>query len=175
MGSVHDKNKEIVNIAIGIAALIGGGMGIYAISGAFPIPGAKFMLMAPYLSIVLYVIQVKVQTKFVVLKLGLVFALIMTFINLFMGLAIIMTTLLTQLSIMSIRNLESRVFWGSVLFSAYTGLCALVVTKTMIGGVVASVPYSWLVLASFLCGCFGVIGTKVAKRILRYMEIRIIS
>lgn len=169
MRTIHEKNREIVNIAIGIAALIGGGMGIYAMSAAFPIPGAKFMLMAPYLSIVLYIIQSRVRSNFVVLKLATVFALIMSFINIFMGLAIVLTGIFTQLSIVKIKNPERRIFWGSVLFSAYTGLCALVVTKTFIGGVVASVPYWVLVGISIICGCFGIFGTKVAKRILKYM------
>lgn len=172
MKSIHEKNREVVNIAIGIAALIGGGMGIYAASAAFPIPGAKFMLMAPYLSIVLYIIQARVRSKFVVLKLGTVFALIMSFVNIFMGMAILMTGIMTQVSIYNIKDPARQVFWGSVLFSAYTGLSALVVTKVFIGGVLASVPYTVLVFISFLCGCFGIFGTKVAKRVLKYMGVK---
>lgn len=165
------KSKEITTIAMGVATLIGGGMGIYFISAFFAVPGSKYLLMAPYLSTIFYVMQFKLKSKYTLLKIGTVFALIMTVINIFMGMAILLTTLLTYLTVLPINHIESRAFWGSVLFSGYAGGCALLITKYFIGGLDA-VSNVWILVVAVICAGFGVLGTGVAKRVLNNMGIR---
>ncbi len=165
------KSKEITTIAMGVATLIGGGMGIYFLSAFFAVPGSKYLLMAPYLSIIFYVMQFKLKSKYTLLKIGTVFALIMTVINIFMGIAILLTTLLTCLTVLPLATIDLRAFWGSVLFSGYTGGCALLITKYFIGGLDA-VSNMWILVVAVICAGFGVLGTMVAKRVLNNIGIR---
>lgn len=164
------KNHEIAMIAVSVAMLIGGGIAIYAVSAAFPVPGTKYIMMAPLLSNVIYVIQIRLAGKYTILKLGAVFALTMAIVNLFMSAAIVATTLLTHLSIAWIKDVQRKAFWGSVLFASYTGLTALSVTKAFIGGLLDDVPYSVFVIIAFLCAAFGVLGSSIAKRIIRHLN-----
>ena len=64
------KSNEITTIAMGVATLIGGGMGIYFLSAFFALPGSKYLLMAPYLSTIFYVMQYKLTSKYTLLKIG---------------------------------------------------------------------------------------------------------
>ncbi len=170
MNDQRNKNYEIALIAMSVAMIIGGGIGIYMISAVFPIPGGKYIMMAPFVSTVLYIIQIKLKGNFTILKLGAVFALTMTIINVFMGIAIIVTTLLTHFSIRWIASYEKKAFWGGVLFAGFMGLSALTITKAFIGGIVDDVPYYWFVGIGMLCSVFGVFGTMLAKRALRHLN-----
>jgi len=170
MNDRRSKNYEIALIAMSVAMIIGGGIGIYMVSAVFPIPGGKYIMMAPFVSTILYIIQLKLKGNFTILKLGAVFALTMTFVNVFMGIAIIVTTLLTHLSIWWIASYDKKAYWGGVLFAGYMGLCALTITKAFIGGIVDDVPYYWFVLIGMLCSGFGVFGTVIAKRALRHLN-----
>jgi hypothetical protein len=108
--------------------------------------------------------------EYTILKLGGVFALTMAIVNLFMGVAILVTTLLTQLSIGWIKEVQKKAFWGGILFAGFTGLSALTITKAFIGGIVDDVPYYVFAIIGMLCSVFGVFGTVVAKRVLRHLS-----
>lgn len=165
MSSQTQKTHETAMIAIGVATLIGGGLAIYIVSSAFPLPGIKYVIMAPFISTVLFVVQSKLKTPHVLLKFGLVFAMIMTLVNLFMGIAILVTTLATYISVAWIANLDRKHFWGSVLYSTFTGLFALWVSKLMIGGIFEAITPMWILAVGILSTIFGWAGTTLAKRI----------
>lgn len=174
MSSQSQKTHETAMIAIGVAILIGGGLAIYIVSSALPLPGIKYVIMAPFISTVLFVVQSKLKTPHVLLKFGLVFAMIMTLMNLFMGIAILVTTTATTASVAWITNLGKKHFWGSVLFSTYTGLFALWVSKVMIGGIFENITPMWILTVGGLSTFFGWAGTSLAKRIfkrLTYFEV----
>mgnify|MGYP004703231359 CR=1 FL=1 len=175
MNERKSKNYEIALIAISVAMIIGGGIAIYMISAVFPIPGSKYVMMAPVLSTILYVIQMKLKDVYTIAKFGGVFALTMSIINLFMGLAILVTTLFTHVSIVWMRDIEKRAFWGSILFAGYTGLCALTITKIFIGGIVDDVPYFIFIIIGLACSIFGILGTIIAKRVLKHLPSKMIN
>lgn len=169
MKESKSKIFEMALIAIGVAMIIGGGIAIYMVSAVFPIPGSKYIMMAPVLTTVIYIMQIKLGGTYTIAKFGGVFALTMSIINLFMGLAILTTTLFTQLSIGWIKSTEKRAFWGSICFAGYTGLCALTITKAFIGGIVDDVPYTVFILIGLACAGFGLVGTTLAKRVIRHL------
>lgn len=164
------KARKITYIALGISALIVGGIAIYQISALFPMPGFKYILMAPYLSMVIYIVVSKLKTKFGILKVGLVFGMVMATINIFMMVAIVATTFLTQISILPIPSERKGIMVGSVLFSAYTGSTALFISKYLIGGVFAAISNGWVLAVGALCLVFGLIGTWTAKRIIKQIN-----
>lgn len=169
MSNVSNSNiKEITYISIGVATLIAGGFTIFQLSLAFPIPGVKYILMSPYLSMVIYILLSKIKSKFALFKIGCTLGLIMMMINLYMGITIILTALLSQLSIFYQDN-RNRAFYGAVLFSTYAGLCALFVSKYIIGGVFKEMSNLWFVYTGLICLIFGILGTILAKKIIKHL------
>lgn len=159
--------KEITYASIAVAILITGGFLIFQLSLVIPIPGVKYILMAPYLSMIIYILLSKINSKFVLLKFGTVFGLIMMLMNIYMGFTIILTSLLTQGSIYGIKP-KNRALGGSILFATYTGMTALLISKYLIGGVFLEITTNWLLVTGILCTLFGIIGTLIAKRLMKY-------
>ena len=124
--------------------------------------------MAPYLSMMIFILLKKIKRKNALLKIGFSFGLIMIIINPFMGVTIIITTILSQLSTMRLSNTH-QAFYGAVLFSGYTGMVALFVSKYVIGGVFTDISSLWLILSGLACLVFGAIGTLFAKKILKHL------
>lgn len=164
----NSKVKEITYIAIGVATLIAGGFAIFQISMFFPIPGIKYILMSPYLSMVIFILLSKVNDKFALLKIGFTFGLIMMMINMYMGLTIVLTSILSQISINYLKD-SFKISFGAVLFSVYAGISALLVSKYIIGGVFKEISNFWLLITGFICMIFGVIGVYLAKKIIKYL------
>jgi energy-coupling factor transport system substrate-specific component len=164
------KVGEMTYISIGIAAMISGGIIIFQISTVVPLPGLKYILMAPYLSMIIYILLSIIQTDFAILKIGCVFGLLMSFINLFMGVAIVITALLTQFSIMFLDNYKKKVFLGAILFSGYTGVCAVAISKYLVGEALRNISNWWLVLIGITCIGFGSLGTVIASKIVKQIK-----
>jgi hypothetical protein len=164
------KAKEIAYIAIGVATLIGGGFFILQLSLIFPIPGVKYIMMAPFMSMVIYILLMKIATKHALIKIGTVFGLIMTIFNVFMGIAILVTAILTQLSILPAKSFYLKAFIGASLFSGYTGFFALATSKYLIGGIFDEIPLYWIAITSLASLAFGVIGTLFASKLYKYIN-----
>lgn len=162
--------KDITTISIGIAALIGGGIVVYQLSAVVPIPGTKYLLMAPYLSMIVFIIMNRVKSKYAILYIGIAFGLIMSLFNLFMTIAIISTAVLSYVSMVPIRKSKIRKIVGASLFSAYTGLSALSISKYMIGGVFERIKNEWILVVTVFCWGFGVLGVLLANKILEHMK-----
>lgn len=163
---MQSKTREITLIAIGIAIIIGGGIGIYMTSGLVPIPGTKYAIMAPFLSIVLYVVLSQIKSVYTISKLGIVFGVIMTTITPLMGVAIFFTTIMTQLSILVFKTDESRAFYGSIFFSVYTGISGLFITGLRIWGHNIALLIAAILIIGLLCGALGTIGALTARKII---------
>lgn len=168
---MQNKTREITLLAIGIAILIGGGIGIYMASGLIPIPGTKYALMAPFLSIVLYVVLSQIKSVFAISKLGVVFAAIMTTINPFMGIAILFTTIMTQITVIVFKGEEARAFYGSIAFSIFTGVSGLFVTGLKVWGQNPMFLLTAILIISLLCGAFGTIGAMTARKIIGRLQV----
>lgn len=161
--------KEITYIALGVATILVGGIVIFQLSLVFPIPCVKYILLAPYLSMMIYILLSKIKRKNVLLKIGFIFGLIMIVINLFMGMTIIITTILSQLTSIIVPS-TNKAFYGAVFFSGYTGVSALIISKYLIGGVFKDISSLWMIFTALICAVFGILGTLLAKKILRHLE-----
>lgn len=162
---------EIVQIAIGVGTIIVGGYGILVFSSPFAIPGMKYIMMAPYLSLVMTVLRSRLSGKYVLLKANAVFAMIMSFINLYMGIAIFLSGVLTQILQLV---LWKRNKWTTVLvcsgYSSFVLLTALPISKYLIGGVAFErISDKWILISAgiaFVIGCIGSLtGVFISKRI----------
>jgi len=169
MNNKRNNIRELTYIALGAATIIVGGFGILQLSLIFPIPGTKYILMAPFLSMMFMVVQTKVDRKFVLIKLGVVFGLIMSLMNLYMGVTILVTSILAQGTSL-LLPINNKYYWGSSLFSAYTGLFALLIPKYFIGGVFEQISMLWIMAVALICFVFGLAGATYAKRIMTYLK-----
>lgn len=166
----HSTTREITYIAIGVSTMIVGGLAIFQLSLVFPIPGVKFILLAPYLALLFYILLSIIKQKNALIKIGCTLALIMVSINLFMGLAILLTSIISQLSITLISH-EKKPFYGAILFSGFTGLTSLLISKFVIGGIFEEISNIWILFTFLICLGFGIVGTILAKRIMRHLKV----
>ncbi len=174
MNKKQRNTKDLTSIALGVAAMIAGGIFIFQLSLIFPIPGMKYLLMAPFLSMMFMVVQSLVHAKYVVGKLGLTFGGIMMIFNLYMGVAILLTTILAQMTSLLIP-FHNKHFLGSSFFAGYTGICALLISKYLIGGIYLEISNIWIVSVGLICFAFGMAGAFYAKKILRYLRPQMID
>ena len=147
------KTNDLTKIAITVAALIVGGYAIYFVSAHIPLPGMKYTVMAPFLSMLMGIALVILDQKYSVLWINLVFGCIMFLVNPYMGVSIILVGLLTQMSAFLIP--EKCVFKKqavAALYSAFVASIALSVSFLFI----ASEIYETVSLAYiFLLGGLG--------------------
>lgn len=171
----RSNTLEIAQIAIAVATIIVGGYGIIILSSPLAIPGMKYIMMAPYLSMVLMILTSKIQSKYVIMKANAVFAMIMVMINLYMGLAIILSGLFTQM--LQLLLIKRSKWTRRIVCSAYASfviLTALPISKYLIGGAVfEGIANTWIVIAAFIAFVLGYIGTLMGEFIsLRMTKIR---
>lgn len=167
--------REITEIAMSVAALIVGGYLIYIVSSQFPLPGVKYTVMAPYLSLIAAFVLTYFNSSWVLLIVNMVFAMVMTIISPYMGISIIAVALLTHFSYLIIRiKARYRTFLVASLYSSYVVGVALWISKTFIGTAIfknITLPYVLLLmLLAFFTGAFGahfgvIIGTRVKSNV----------
>jgi len=169
----RNKTRELVQIAIAVAAIIVGGYGILVLSAPFALPGIKFIMMAPYLSMIMMILLQRIEDPYMILKINAVFALIMMSINLFMGLSIALSGLSTQIlqKLLGVKTSFKMKLIASA-YSAFVVLTALPISKYFIGGAVfEAIENRWIVIAACLAFFVGFVGSLVGifinKRIAR--------
>lgn len=167
------STRDIAHIAMGIAALICGGFVILQISLVFPLPGIKYIFMAPFISMVIYILIQKLESNFGFMWIGLVFAVVMTVFSIFMTIAIAITAILTQLFVLLVKNKRIKNIVGSILFSTFMGLSALFVSKFMIGGVYAELSNVWIFVTSIICTLFGGAGVFFGVKLSKNLKLNI--
>ncbi len=163
--------KHITEVAMAVAALIVGGYLIYIISSQFPLPGVKYTAMAPYLSLIVAFVLTYFKSANTLLLINLVFAMVMSLMNLYMGLSIVLVGLLIHFSQWLIPR-SWRFYAGFIasLYSAYVVGVSLLVSKWLIGSIVfknITLPYVLLLMGiAFLTGAFGAhFGLIIGKRV----------
>ncbi|MCK8058982.1 MULTISPECIES: hypothetical protein [unclassified Fusibacter] len=161
--------RDTAFIGLGVATLIAGGFVIFYASTLFPFYGVKYTLMSPYMSMVVYIIISKVASRHALIYFGLTFSLIMLPINIYMFAAILLTTILSYITAQPFKNRNKRNILMSLLFSAYTGVTALGLSKLMIGGVFSEIPWYWVLVSGALNSIFGFIGVLFASKVRRHM------
>lgn len=159
------KTQIITRIAMTVAVLIAGGYAIFILSSLFPLPGVKYLLMTPYLSLIITVVLKTIHTRYVVLKINTVFALIMSIINIYMGLAILLTGICAQVVVMLLGSFKYGVQLSAASYSAFTVGSALLVSRFLIGGVFEHISVGWIATAAVLAFAMGLLGSILGNQI----------
>lgn len=170
MSKEQSRVQTLTQLAMTVAALIAGGYVIFIVSSFFPLPGIKYLLMSPYLSLVIAIVMRNIHTKVAILKINTVFALIMSMINIYMGLAIFLTGFCTQIVATLLVSFKYVVQLSAASYSAFTVGSALLVSRVVIGGPIFKlISWQWIVLAtliSFILGLLGgILGNQMAFKV----------
>lgn len=174
MNSSKLSTSVLTQIAIAVAAIIVGGYAIYIVSSQIPLPGAKYTAMSPYLSLTIAVMLISFDVKNIILIVNSVFAMLMSIVNPYMGLAILATGILTQMiDYLVPSRFKYRIYCVSASYSAFVAGTALTVSKIFIDSVVFDrITPSYLVVLmgiAFVLGLFGAhFGIIVGKRVKKH-------
>lgn len=165
--------QDITQIAMTVSAMLVGGFMIYMISSRFPLPGFKYVAMSPYLSFLITMVLINFKLKGSVIIVNTVFAMVMSMVSLYMGLAIFLTGLLTELTQKLIPNgWRYKMRFVSALYSVYTVSTALMVSKLFIAKEIFEIitlPYILMLMGiAFVLGLLGayageLLGNRVYK------------
>lgn len=164
------RTRIMTNIALGIGVLMGGGFAIYQVSYFFPVPGLKFVFMAPFLGMMLYVILMRIRIRRGMLLVGGVFAGVMSFINLFMGVAILSSTLIGQLMTLPFKDTEQQAVAASIGFAATTGFVTVTIGTLFIGGIYEGVTALHLAIILVASLILGIGGTYLGRKIMVFIR-----
>lgn len=166
--------RESIFISLLVSMLIGGGYVLYIVSTYFPLPGMKYVILAPYVSLIICALRILIKHKWAVIRFNTIFAMIMSLISVYMSMAIIITTILTEITglVFGKFNYESRSVITSAFYSFYSVFISLLTVKYILLtsdaiNISTAMIFS-LSLVGFMLGIFGAkIGEQVGKRVLK--------
>lgn len=166
----NTQSHVITNIGLGIAAIIAGGFGIYQLSSLIPIPGMKFIFMAPFMSMMFYILIARVKIKASVIIIGTVFGGIMSIVSIFMGLSIFLSAAFAQLLALPFPIGDQQAAIGSVTFATASGAISLLITKLFVKGIYEIITLPQIGLLMVLCLIFGILGAYLGSVITKYLR-----
>lgn len=170
--------RESIFISLLVSILIGGGYVLYILSTYFPLPGMKYVILAPYLSLIICALRILVKNRWAVIKFNTVFAMIMSLITIYMSMAIIITTILTELTALLVGRLSSdfKNIITSALYSFYSVFVSLITIKyILITSEAINISSTMIIsfcLIAFIFGLFGaMIGEQVGLRVSKILKV----
>ncbi|TCT15443.1 energy-coupling factor transport system substrate-specific component [Natranaerovirga pectinivora] len=166
-------NQKIIALtysAITVSILFVGGFVLYSLSSALAIPGNRFVLLAPFLSFVFYFPLAKIRKFGLLTKINVVFALVLSYISIFMGLAIISSGLLTDLTgfvLFKKLNKEYTIVITSSIYPVYATLTSFYVTTYLTAGsnMFGYISYKVLIILLFIIYFLGLLGSLAAYKL----------
>jgi len=132
---LHFKNKEISLIGLTVALIVVIGFLFYYLSYIFPVPGSKMVSMSPFLAFMYALPVYKINKRGIFFILSLIFAIIMSFISIIMGIAILSAGLLTELTSYLFYYLPKRrkTIITTAFFPSFSFISFLVSSQYLIG------------------------------------------
>ncbi|SKC89828.1 hypothetical protein [Maledivibacter halophilus] len=161
--------RNLTFLGIITAALLVGGYFLYIISKTLPIPGSKFVFMAPYLSIFMYIAISKTKKLWTMTIVSFIFGGIMFFINPFMTMSIFLSGVLADLiTVVFIRNYgtERNISISASLYPVWSFIIGVGVTNYITGNYMYKLfGIKLFALLIFIIYILGFIGTKVGFKL----------
>lgn len=161
------NTSDITFMAFAVILLITGGYILYTISLIFPIPGSKFIIMSIYLSLILYFLLKKIKRIGIASLISVIFGLILSLFNIFMGLAIISTGLLTDLTtyiLFKSYKTELSLLISAALYSFFSYITSIYTTNFISGNLLYKiVDIKIFIIIGGIIFILGFIGAKIGQ------------
>jgi len=170
------KTRDITFMSLTVVLLIAGGYLLYYMSLFFPVPGSKFIVMGAYLSLVVYFPMKKVNKLGTIALVSIIFGSILSIFTFFMGIAIILTGLLTDLTTFIIgrgyKN-ESVIILSAASYAFYSFMTSVYVTNVVSGNMLYDVvSIKVFVIVGFIIFVLGIIGAKTGQMIYKRVGLK---
>jgi hypothetical protein len=170
------KTRDITFMSLTVVLLIAGGYLLYYMSLFFPVPGSKFIVMGAYLSLVVYFPMKKVNKLGTIALVSIIFGSILSIFTFFMGIAIILTGLLTDLTTFIIgrgyKN-ETVILVSAAAYAFYSFMTSIYVTNVVSGNMLYDVvSIKAFLIVGFIIFILGLFGAKVGQMIYRRIGLR---
>ena len=170
------ETRDITFMSLTVVLLVAGGYLLYYMSLFFPVPGSKFIIMGAYLSLVIYFPMKKVKKLGTIALVSIIFGGILSVFTLFMGLAIIATGLLTDLTTLIIgrgyKN-EGVIIVSAAAYAFYSFMTSIYITNVISGNMLYDVvSIKVFVLVGIIIFILGLIGAKVGQMIYKRIGLR---
>lgn len=170
------NTRDITFMSLTVVLLIAGGYLLYYMSLFFPVPGSKFIVMGAYLSLVVYFPMKKVNKLGTIALVSIIFGSILSIFTFFMGIAIILTGLLTDLTTFIIgrgyKN-ETVILVSAASYAFYSFLTSVYVTNVVSGNMLYDViSIKVFLVVGFIIFFLGLVGGKVGQMIYKRIGLR---
>lgn len=165
---MHFKNREISLLGITVSLIVVLGFIFYFSSYILPLPGSKFIMMAPFLAFMYTFPLIKINKNGVILILSLLFSIIMSFITLIMGAAILSAGILTEITsyIFKKQQRKTEIVFSTAFFPLYSYLSFIFLSEFLLGYKLLSENTSWLlILIGAVIYLLGILGSKSAIKL----------
>lgn len=164
------KTKEVAQIAMIVAAMVSGGYIIYMTLGQIPLPGIKYVVMAPYFSVVMALLVDLSPKPYRIFWVNAVFSGIMTTINFYMGLSILCVGLLCSGLEFVLKGSSKRAYILGASYAMFTVGVSLFFSKYIIGNalfqMVTPIYIGILMSLTLALGSIGAImGVFISKKV----------
>lgn len=161
---------DIAVIALTAALMVVIGYILFLLSAVLFLPGAKFIIMAAFLSFMISIVVMKVRKRGTIFIFSLVFGGLMGMITVVMTLAIALSGLLTELTALIVPGAywqKKKVIIVSSFFPFYSFIIALFATNYLTGSKLFAVGgvIPFLIVAVINYG-LGFLGAKAAEHIM---------
>lgn len=163
------KTSDITYMSFSIILLITGGFFLYYMSLVFPVPGSKFIIMSAYLSLVLFFPIKKIQKIGVMSLISIIFGLILSIFTLFMGISIILTGILadiTTLIFLRNYNTNKKIILSASFYPLYAYITSIYITNFVTGNLLYNiVELPIFILVGLIIFILGIIGSFIGYKI----------
>jgi len=163
--------KDIVIIALVAALTVVIGYLFYVAGSVFPVPGFKFVVFAPFLGFMLFIPTRKIQKIGVITAISTVFAALMSSVSLFMGIAIFMTGITTDLlTLLFFRNYNQtwKITASVGFYPVFAVLWAFLVSYLFTGNAMYKLVGGWIsiTLLCIVIYILGLVGAYLANKVI---------
>ncbi|MPW25656.1 hypothetical protein GC105_07620 [Alkalibaculum sp. M08DMB] len=162
--------KDIVVIGLMAALTVVIGYVFYIVGSMFPIPGYKFIIFAPFLGFMIFIPTRKIQKIGVISAMSTVFAALMSPVSVFMGIAIFMTGITTDLFTLIILH-NYRHTWkitaSAGIYPMFAVLWAFLVSYYFTGNAMYKLIGGWIsiTLLCIVIYILGLLGAYLANKV----------
>ncbi|WP_170834802.1 hypothetical protein [Natronincola peptidivorans] len=163
------KDMTMIGIVGALTVVIGY---VFYFMGSFlPIPGHKFIILAPFLGFMLFIPVQKVQKIGVITTVSTVFAILMTPVTLFMGIAIFLTGITTDLiTLLLFRDYKHswKIMASVGLYPMISILLTFFVSYHFTGNAMYKLLGNWvhITILSSIIYILGIVGAYLSSKII---------
>ncbi len=167
------KAHQLTFIGILVAVLVTGGYVLYWVSRFLPVPGSKFLVMAPYLGLIMAIALFRLPSPWTMSKVSVVFGVVVSLFTPVMGVTIVTAGLLSDF-LSRLMPANSKSFSSlapkAALYPMLSLVLSLFVSNVMTGNVLYGAlglgPFLFAALLAYGLGLLGAyLGLRIVARV----------